>query len=331
MRQLSWPKTPPNQQPTTPSPAPMESDDPLDLTSFRPSQIVDDENPVHEIMFGDLEIKTPPPSPPAFMIGPGRSGSHFLQAVMAGSDNLLALHFDQIYPFADSFTHYSKFHSLPLDIGGFVWSRRCLVERAALKGKSYFEASPLSSLMIEDLDRSFDKAVFIFLVRDPVNTVASMVARHNYRRRFAVDNPDLISGYQYNTPRPATYFGSQGPRGKEEFERWVRLTEIGKTSWYWRTVCEKALEQFDRIADGRKRIIRIEDFDYEQYLRLTELFAFKPIPKPDFDGLRVDPPGKTGNTRPLVDYEDWSIDARREFQEETSELAERFGYQLTKP
>lgn len=257
-----------------------------------------------------------------FTIGTGRCGTLFLYEVMMQEPDVASSH--ERNPDNEAFQRYCKWHRLPVDDEGFLAAKEAEI-RADLEHHAYsFEASPYLSLSVKELHERFG-ARFIYLIRRPDGVVTSFAQKGFYRKPYAVQNLELASGYQDQSPdRFFTYFARIAPQG-EIFRSWNGMTQVGKVAWFWKALNERALEALESLPRESYRVVRIEDLDYPKYRELSQFLGFQAkVSSADFDALRDSRPHAFWRKRGV---DQWTEQEICEFESEVGEMAERFGYE----
>lgn len=257
-----------------------------------------------------------------FCIGTGRCGTLFFHELADREPRVASSH--ERNPDNEAFHRYCQWHQLPVDHGGFLAAK----EREILddlKERDYaFEASPYLSLSVRELHERFG-AKFILLVRRPDRVVTSFVHKGFYRRPYIVGNASLATGYQdVGQERVHAFFARIAPTG-EYFERWNRLSPVGKVAWYWRAWNERTLELLHTLPQDSYRVVRIEDLDHARYLELARFLGYEPQVTPsDFAALSDSKPHAFWSKRNI---DQWSPQEVEEFEEQVAGLAKEFDYE----
>jgi hypothetical protein len=257
-----------------------------------------------------------------FTIGTGRCGTLFLYQLM-GKEPLVASSHERNED-NETFHRYCKWHDLPVDHEGFLATKEKEI-RADLETHAYsFEASPHLSLSVKELHERFG-AKFILLLRRPDRVVTSFVHKGFYRRPYIVNDVDLATGYQDQSPEKVhTFFARIAPRG-DFLRTWNDMTQVGRVAWFWRAWTERTLKLLDDLPEESYRIVRIEDFDYPKYLELSRFLGYEAqVTQADFDALSESKPHAFWRKRNI---DQWSDQEVREFEEQVGDLAQRFGYE----
>jgi hypothetical protein len=274
-------------------------------------------------VFGPRNLSVPP-DPPVFAVGTGRCGTHFLAEVFRSDPLYDVRHFDDVFPTGDTFHRYCAFHGLPVDVGGLLWARQCLVDEAAREGRIYFESNGMLAFHVRELHERLG-ARFVLVVRNPLEVVPSLVAQGIYDSPIALDDPSLVTGFQYNVERPNHALSPLVPR-EPEYSSWTRLTTVGKSAWLWHTINSRTLGLLEELPEDRWRVLRIEEFDYNAYRSLGEITRISPIGQETFQALRASRPGRTSGARSLRPAREWSEREMEEVIGITRRTAEELGY-----
>jgi len=256
-----------------------------------------------------------------FAIGTGRCGTVFLHELIAKEPDVASSH--ERNPENEAFQRYCKWHGLPVDDEGFLATKEREI-RADLEHRAYsFEASPYLALSARELHERFG-ARFVFVVRRPDQVVTSFVHKGFYSRPYSVQNFELATGYQDQTPeRFFTFFARISPRGAF-FNTWNAMTPVGKVAWFWSAYNERTLEVLDRLPPEAHRTLRIEDLDHSKYVELARFLGFDAkVTAADFDALRASRPHAFWRKRTI---DQWSEREVAEFEGQVAGLAGHFGY-----
>jgi hypothetical protein len=262
------------------------------------------------------------PNKVGFTIGTGRCGTLFLYQLLEKEPQVASSH--ERNPDNETFHRYCKWHDLPVDDEGFLATKEKEI-RADLETHAYsFEASPYLSLSVKELHERFG-AKFVLLMRRPDRVVTSFAHKGFYRRPYLVKDVNLATGYQDQSPeRVHTFFARIAPRG-EFLRTWNDMSQIGRVAWFWRAWNERTLALLDELPTESYRIVRIEDFDYQNYLDLSRFLGYQAqVTQADFDALSESKPHAFWRKRNI---DQWSEQEIREFESQVGELATRFGYE----
>lgn len=257
-----------------------------------------------------------------FTIGTGRCGTLFLYQLMDREPKVASSH--ERNPDNETFHRYCKWHDLPVDHEGFLTTKEKEI-RADLETHAYsFEASPYLSLSVKELHERFD-AKFIFLMRRPDRVVTSFAHKGFYRHPYHVNDVSLATGYQdTGLEKVHTFFARVAPRG-EFLRTWNDMTQVGRVAWFWRAWNERTLELLEQLPKESYRVVRIEDFDYSNYLELSRFLGYEAqVTQADFDALSDSKPHAFWRKRNI---DQWSDQEISEFEDQVGELAQRFGYE----
>jgi hypothetical protein len=257
-----------------------------------------------------------------FCVGTGRCGTTFL-AQLAGRESDVAASHERLR-LAATFHMFCKWHGIAIDSEGFLLDREDAIRRDLSERRFSFECSALLSHSLEELFERF-RARFLLLVRSPQETVASFAVRGWFVNPCARKDSNLPPSYREGE-EPRHFLGRNIPHGAE-FERWTRLTQIGRIAWFWQARNRAILEQFSRLPASHCRIERLEDLDYPRYKEMAGFMGWR---------SRIDP-GQfaelaqarlNAGPNPPRQLTDWNAVESAEFEEQVSPLAEVLGYEF---
>jgi hypothetical protein len=218
---------------------------------------------------------------------------------------------------------FCKWHRIAIDSEGFLRDREDAIRRDLAERHFSFECSALLSHSLEELHERFG-ARFLLLVRRPDETVASFAVRGWFVTPCARKDPKLPPSYREGE-EPRHFLGRNIPHGAE-FERWTRLTQIGRLSWFWQARNRAILDQFSRLPRSHCRLERLEDLDFQRYQEIAEFMGWRSrIDAGTFSELASSRPNAGPN--PPRRCTDWNAVEVAEFETEVATLAEELGYE----
>jgi hypothetical protein len=256
-----------------------------------------------------------------FCVGTGRCGTTFL-AQVAGRELEVAASHERLR-LAATFHMYCKWHGIAVDPEGFLLDREEAIRRDLAGRRFSFECSALLSHSLEELFQRF-RARFLLLVRSPAETVASFAVRGWFLKPIARKDPSLPPSYREGE-EPRHFLGRNIPHGAE-FERWCRLTQIGKLAWFWQARNRAILEQYRRLPASHCRMERLEDLTFQRYQEVAEFLGWQScINEATFTELARSRPNAGPN--PPRRCTDWNPTEVAEFEAEVAPVAEVLGYE----
>ena len=258
----------------------------------------------------------------ALCVGTGRCGTTFITELLGLEPEVAASH--ERLRLAACYHLFCKWHGIPADAEGFLADRDVVVANDLTARRISFEASALLSHSVAELHERF-AARFLLLVRRPDECVSSFAVRGWFLEPIAWRDrskpPTIPDG-----ANPRHFFGRNLPRGDEAFERWSKLTQLGKLGWFWSARNRAILEQFAALPPAHRRWLRLEDFDHARYIALADFLGYRPtVDAERFAQLAKSKPN-TGPNIPLA-LADWPAQGILEFEAEVAPLAEAFGYE----
>jgi hypothetical protein len=256
-----------------------------------------------------------------FCVGTGRCGTTFLSAVACREPEVASSH--ERLRLGATFHMFCKWHKIAIDSEGFLLDREEAVRRDLAERRFSFECSALLSHSLEELFERF-RARFLLLVRAPDETVASFAVRGWFLKPIARKDRDLPPSYREGE-EPRHFLGRNVPHGVE-FERWTRLTQIGKLSWFWQARNRAILEQFERLPAPHRRIVRLEELDFRRYQEVAEFMGWRSrIDAGTFSELAQ--ARLNAGPNPPRKCSDWNPAEAAEFEAEVAPVAEALGYE----
>ncbi|HEY7158163.1 MAG TPA: hypothetical protein VH575_29695 [Gemmataceae bacterium] len=256
-----------------------------------------------------------------FCVGTGRCGTTFL-AQLAGREPEVAAAHERLR-LAATFHMFCKWHGIAVDSEGFLLDREEAIRRDLAERRFSFECSALLSHSLEELFERF-RARFLLLVRSPADTVASFAVRGWFVKPCVRKDPRLPPSYREGE-EPRHFLGRNIPHGAE-FERWTRLTQIGRLAWFWQARNRAILEQFRRLPASHCRVERLEDLDFPRYREVAAFMGWRSrIDTGLFAELAQSRPNAGPN--PPRKLTDWNAVEAAEFEEQVAPVAEALGYE----
>jgi hypothetical protein len=218
---------------------------------------------------------------------------------------------------------FCKWHGIAIDSEGFLLDREDAIRRDLAGRRFSFECSALLSHSLEELFERF-RARFLLLVRRPDETVASFAVRGWFMKLCARKDTHLPPSYREGE-EPRHFLGRNIPHGAE-FERWTRLTQIGRLSWFWQARNRAILEQFLRLPASHCRVERLEDLDFPRYQEVAEFMGWRSrIDAALFAELAQ--ARLNAGPNPPRKFIDWNPVEAAEFEAEVAPVAEALGYE----
>jgi hypothetical protein len=260
---------------------------------------------------------------PIFVVGVGRSGTHFLAELFKMIPTLQAYHLDHIgNSIADSFLMYCNWHNMPMDYAGFFNSRNQLIQNAKLSHSRYVESNPYLALFIRELKDYYPKSKILVVLRNPEKVVLSHFNKGWYKD-YSPDFNDFgkLPFYQYSIEKGNHFFGRIFPKVEVEFQKWKELTQVGKITWMVVTINNWIHESIQDIGNEDVTVLPVEQLDYEKYLELSDfLNVTKRIDNRLFEEIKNRKPGKTK----VYQLKTWDSAAEKDFQNQLQYLNQEF-------
>ncbi len=262
------------------------------------------------------------PGKVAFALGTGRCGTYMAYELLRRDPAVAACHERNVL--AECYHRYCAWYGLPVDEAAFIASKAAEIEADLAHRAFSFEASAPLSFSAPVLHRAFG-ARFVLFVRNPVDVVNSYLSKRWFVEEIHWDDPGKAPGYHPAHEHPHHSFGRLMPMG-EAYPDWSRLGRIGKLAWTWATVNSAVAAAFRSLPAGDSMIIRLEDFDYAAYRRLTGFLGRDAVlDAAAFQDLTDSRPNARPNKPSLAQ---WTAQDAAEFTAQTGTAAAEFGYTI---
>ncbi len=255
---------------------------------------------------------------PVFVVGAGRSGTHFLGAVFGSSSETSAYHLDDGQPLADGFTCWAGWQRLPMDLRPAMAHRADRALHAEARGLCYVEANPLLTACVPALASLFPTSRFVLTLRDPIKVIES----HARKGWYADARSCRVDGWPYAI-RAAAGRDLHGytrvlPRNDGELAEWEPLGQLGRIAWMWRRYNEHALDAMSKLGAERCTIAALDRLDHEALSELHRQLGLRGCDEATTRRLRAAPPG-AGPQEAIV----WTARDRAEVDRWVQPLQER--------
>lgn len=255
----------------------------------------------------------------AYATGTGRCGTQFITKLISMEHDIASSHERDINN--ESFHRYCKWYGMPVDEMGFIYAKQMELENDLKTARFSFEASAQLSFSIKTLHDAFSSK-FIFLIRNPEKVVNSFRYKNIYHSPYITDDASKALGYQ-KAEYMHRFLGRFAPKG-EFLKEWNSMTQIGRIAWYWNITNQKIMEQLETIPKSSWHLVKIEEFDFNEYLKITNFLGFKTKITPNkFEKLRKKRPNsfkKVGNSK------NWTATEIQEFESQVAPMAKLFSY-----
>lgn len=243
--------------------------------------------------------------------GAGRSGQNWFTKIFNSHPNWIGT----CERFADieAFYRYITYYDLPIDKNSIHKLFVLALKRDTANYKNSLIASPYLSFGIDELNKILDPDYLFFHIRDPIKSVESMYAKGWYKGEYMNKSGGLPTVDIKNDIKKS--FSRVIPIG-EFAEEWMKLTRIGKITWFWATINKRIYDSFEKIQGKEKLYLRLEDIDqnFEVYKRLADKFDFDEVMnKKNFFDVLNKAPNKGINKK--YTYSEWSDQEKREFED----------------
>lgn len=163
-----------------------------------------------------------------FIVGTGRSGTHFLTSCLLQHPEITDLAGGEEHPLVfDTATRLATGRGRPFDSMSLVFRYRYLLMRS--RGLVFLDQSHPNLWNFDLLSKSFPGALWVGLVRDPRAVVASMLSHKGVRRRSE-------QWKSYSLPNP--FLGIS----EENLDEYRAASLAQRCAWRWSSHIERTLE-----------------------------------------------------------------------------------------
>lgn len=258
----------------------------------------------------------------AFAVGTGRCGTYMAYELLRHDPAVAASHERGVM--AECFHRYCAWYDLPVDEQAFVRTKADEIQADLQEHRFSFEASAPLSFSVPTLHRAFG-ARFVLFVRNPVDVINSYLSKGWFREDIHWADHDLAPGYHPQHQYPHHSFGRLMPKGRE-YQAWSQLGAAGKLAWTWAVVNRTVADAFSSLPEGQSLVVRLEDFDFDAYRRLTGFLGYDAfLDRSRFEAITGSRPNSRKN-KPAVSQ--WSARDVDEFLGQIGTAAADFGYEI---
>ncbi len=246
----------------------------------------------------------------ALSFGSGRSGQNWFSKIFNSHSNWVGT----CERFADyeAFYRYVCYYNLSIYKDEFFNLIQLSFKRDMAKYQSSFISSPYLSFGVEELTNKLKPNYIFFNIRNPAQTVESLYSKGwylHYDNQKKIKSPSIdISDSQYRS------FSRIIP--KDEFlDEWLKLSRIGKITWFWSTINKAIYDGFNKVQNVNKIFVKLEDVNqnYKIYEKLSKKFNFeKSMTKNQFYNVINKAPNN--DTDKKYEYKNWNDLEKREFK-----------------
>ncbi len=241
--------------------------------------------------------------------GAGRCGQNWFAKIFNSHRNWIGT--CERFRHFESFYRYVSYFNLPIYKEGFYKLFELASKRDMAKYQNTFIASPYFSFGVEELFNRLGPDYLFFHIRNPVASVESFYRKGWYLNFDSFINKQVPSiDFSNNLSRS---FSRVIPKN-EYLSEWLKLTRIGKITWFWATINKAIYDDFYKIKKIDKCFIKLEDVDqnYQIYERLIYKFNFEnKMTKKQFYNVINKAPNKGLSEK--YDFRNWNDLEKKEF------------------
>ena len=266
--------------------------------------------PNYEELIKDKDFKKEENNNLAISFGSGRSGQNWFSKIFNSHPNWVGT----CERFADyeAFYRFVCYYDLPISKDEFYNLIQLSSKRDMAKYQNSFISSPYFALGVEELTAKLKPNYIFFNIRNPAATVESFYNKgwySSFDNHKNIKSPSIdISDSQYRS------FSRIIPKN-EFLEEWLKLSRIGKITWFWTTMNKAIYEGFNKVQNVEKIFIPLEEVNqnYKIYEKLSEKFSFKnKMTKNQFYNVINKASNKDTNKK--YDYKSWNDLEKKEFE-----------------
>ena len=245
----------------------------------------------------------------AISFGAGRSGMNWFSKIFNSHSNWIG----SCERFADyeAFYRYVSYYKLPINLENFYKLFDLASKKDMSDYQNSFISSPYLSFGVSDLSKKLNANYIFFHLRNPIETIQSFYTKGWYLNfdDSKIKSPLIdISNSQYRS------FSRIVP-DNEFLEEWLKLSRIGKITWFWAMINKSIYNEFNNERNLEKFFVKLEDVNqnYNIYERLHTKFRFEnKLTKRQFYDVINKAPNKGPKDNYI--YKDWNDLEKREFE-----------------
>ena len=260
----------------------------------------------------------------ALSFGAGRSGQNWFTKIFNNHSNWIGT--CERFVEYETFFRYITYYSLPINKEGIFELFELASKRDMAKYQNTFIASPYLSFGIQELTNRLNPDYLFFHIRDPIKSVESFYKKNWYLEtdNFGVDSPIIDTSLTLHRTL------SRIVPKNDHFKEWLKLTRIGKITWFWATINKNIFNEFDKIKNKDKFFVKLEDVDqnYEIYEKLVNKFNFEnKMTKNKFYNVINNAPNRELEKK--YEYINWSNKEKKEFEYIIKEIFPKYNEIIT--
>lgn len=240
----------------------------------------------------------------------GRSGQNWITKIFNSHNNWIGT--GERFADYEAFYRYISYYKLPIDKKGFFKLIELAAKRDMSKYQNTFIASPYFCFGAEELASKLNPDYLFFNIRNPVNSIESFHKKNWYLNSYNLENNSPLIDISDSLYRS---FSRIVPNA-EFFCDWLKLTRIGKLTWFWATANKAIFDDFKKINNVDKFIIKLEDMNqnFEFYNKLSLRFNFEnKMNKREFLNVINKAPNKGPSDK--YKFKNWSDLEKKEFED----------------
>ena len=245
----------------------------------------------------------------ALSFGAGRSGQNWFAKIFNNHSNWIGT--CERFVDYEAFYRYITYYNLPINKEGIFKLFELASNRDMAKYQNTFIASPYLSFGIEELTKKLNPDYLFFHIRDPIKSIECFYEKNWYLNTndFEIKSPliDISLSLHRTLSRIVP---------KNEFlKEWLKLTRIGKITWFWAAMNKSIYDDFNKIRNIDKFFVKLEEVNqnYKTYEQLVDKFNFEDkMNKRQFYDVINKAPNRGPNKK--YEYKNWNNQEKQEFE-----------------
>ena len=241
--------------------------------------------------------------------GAGRSGQNWLSKIFNAHNKWIGT--NERFNDYEAFYRYIMHYNLPIDKESIYKLLELSIKHDQYKYGNSFIASPYFSFGMKELCDKLKPTDIFYNIREPIPTIESLYLKGFYDSDYIFENNKLPT----IDIKTGVYRGMSRILPNDEFlEEWLKLTRIGKVTWFWAYSNNILNKSFQDISLKSKYLLKLEDIsNYDFYDFLDDKYNFEnKLTKKQFNNIVNKTPNKS--TGKKYKYKDWTIQEKKEYE-----------------
>jgi len=205
----------------------------------------------------------------------GRSGMKWVLEILKAHKNIYGG--GERNSTCESFFRYAKHNRLNVDETALLNSIICETLNDWKQNDISFQLSPYFSHSLDSIEKNLNPDGYIWGINDAQFTIQSFYNKGWYYPDYNFTSGSKVPGFSLSDRvQPNHFFGRIVPKGKY-YKTWLKLTRIGKISWYVNLTNKIIYNSLKQINDKKIFIFILNkgDQNYKFYLKLIKWLKIK--------------------------------------------------------